>query len=49
MCECMNCSFSSASGLAWQITISSFKKTKVKLDLLTDEDMLFMIKKGIRG
>ena len=28
---------------------SNFKKTKVKLDLLTDIDMLFMVKKGIRG
>ena len=28
---------------------SSFKKTKVKLDLLTDIDMLLMVEKGIRG
>ena len=28
---------------------SSFKKTKVKLDLLTDIDMLLMIEKRIRG
>ena len=27
---------------------SSLKKGKVKLDLLTDIDMLFMVKKGIR-
>ena len=27
---------------------SSFKKTKVKLDLLTDIDMLLMVEKGIR-
>ena len=27
---------------------SSFKKTKVKLDLLTDIDMLIMLEKGIR-
>ena len=27
----------------------SFKKTKVKLDLLTDIDMLLMLEKGIRG
>ena len=26
---------------------SSFKKTKVKLDLLTDIDMLLMVEKGI--
>ena len=35
----------SASGLAWQ----AVKKTKVKLDLLTDIDMLLMVEKGIRG
>ena len=28
---------------------SSFKKIKVKLDLLTDIDMLLMVEKGIRG
>ena len=28
---------------------SSFKKTKVKLDLLNDIDMLLMIEKGIIG
>ena len=28
---------------------SSFKKTKVKSDLLPDIDMLLMIEKGIRG
>ena len=28
---------------------SSFKKTKVKIDHLTDIDMLLMIEKGIRG
>ena len=27
----------------------AFKKTKVKLDLLTDIDMLLMVEKGIRG
>ena len=36
--------FLSAPGLAWQ---AALKKTKVKLDLLTDIDMLLM--KGIRG
>ena len=29
--------------------VSSLKKTKVKLDLLTDIDMLLMVEKGIRG
>ena len=33
-------------GLAWQ---AALKKTKVKLDLLTDIDMLLMVEKGIRG
>ena len=28
---------------------SSFKKTKVKLDLLTDIDMLLIVEKGIKG
>ena len=35
----------SAPGLAWQ---AALKKTKVKLDLLTDIDMLLMVEKGIR-
>ena len=38
--------FDSAHGLAWQ---RALKKAKVKLDLLTDIDMLFMVEKGIRG
>ena len=38
--------FLSALGLAWQVTL---EKTKVKLDLLTDIDMLLMVEKGIRG
>ena len=36
----------SAPGLAWQ---AALKKTKVKLDLLTDIDTLLMVEKGIRG
>ena len=38
--------FLAAPGLAWQ---ASFKKTKVKLDLLNYIDMLSMAEKGIRG
>ena len=33
-------------GLAWQ---AALKKTKVKLDLLTDIDMLLMVEGSIRG
>ena len=35
----------SGPGLAWQ---AAFKMTGVKLELLTDVDMLLMIEKGIR-
>ena len=38
--------FLSAPGLAWQ---ASLKKTKVKLELLTDCHMLLMIEQGIKG
>ena len=38
--------FISAPGLAWK---AALKKTKVKLDLLTDIDMLLMVEKGIKG
>ena len=38
--------FLSALGLAWQTCL---KKTEVKLELLTDVDMLLMVEKGIRG
>ena len=36
----------SAPGLAWQ---AAFKKTKVKLDLLTNIVLLLMVEKGVRG
>ena len=36
--------FLSAPGLAWQ---AALKKTKVKLDRLTDINMLLMVEKGI--
>ena len=38
--------FLSAPGLAWKAVL---KKSKVKLNLLTDIDMLLMVKKDIRG
>ena len=38
--------FLSAPGLAWQACL---KKTEVKLELLTDVDMLLMVEKEIRG
>ena len=36
----------SAPGLAWQ---AAFKRTEVKLELLTDVDMQLMVEKGIGG
>ena len=38
--------FLSAPGLAWQARL---KKTGVKLELLTDNNMVLMVGKGIRG
>ena len=38
--------FLSAPALPWQ---AALKKTKVKLDILTDINILLMVEKGIRG
>ena len=38
--------FLSTPGIAWE---AALKKTKVKLDLITDIDMLLMAEKEIRG
>ena len=38
--------FISAPGLAWQ---AALKKAEVKLELLTDIDMLLMVEKNLRG
>ena len=38
--------FIPAPGLAWQ---AALKMTEVKLELLTDIDMLLMVEKGTRG
>ena len=38
--------FVSAPGLGWQACL---KKTSVKLEVLTDNDMLLMVEEGIRG
>ena len=44
--QIISCKFFSALGYAWQVAL---KKTKLKLDLLTDIDMLLMVEKGIGG
>ena len=45
--SCRTCSkFFSVLGLACQ---AALKKTEIKLELLTDIDMLLMVKKGIRA
>ena len=47
ICELDPAPFLSALGLAWQA--ATLKKTKVKLDLLADIEMLLIVEKGIRG
>ena len=46
ICELDPTHFLSATGLAWQVYL---KKTGIKLELLTETDMLLMIEKRIRG
>ena len=46
VCELDPAHFLSLPGLAWQACL---KKTNVKLELLTDYDMLLMVEEGIRG
>ena len=45
-CELDPAHFLSTQGLAWQAYL---KKTKIESELLTDIDMLLMVKKGTRG
>ena len=45
-CELDPAHFLFALGLAWKACL---KKTEVKLELLTDVDMLLMVEKGIKG
>ena len=46
VCKLDPAHFLSLPGLAWQACL---KKTNVKLELLTDYDMLLMVEEGIRG
>ena len=46
ICELDPAKFLSTPGLVWQ---DALKKTDVKLELLTDIDVLLMDEKGIRG
>ena len=45
-CKLNPAHFLSAPGVTWQACL---KKTGVKLELLTDNDMLMMVERGIRG
>ena len=46
ICKLSPAKFLSAPGLASQVGL---RKTKVKLNLLTDANMLLMVEKGVRG
>ena len=46
ICKLSPAKFLSAPGLACQVGL---RKTKVKLNLLTDANMLLMVEKGVRG
>ena len=46
ICKFDTAKYLSVPGLAWQ---TALKNTKVKLDLLTDIDMLLMVEKDIGG
>ena len=46
MYQLISSKFLSASGLAWQ---AALKKTKVKLDILIDIDMLLLVENGFGG
>ena len=46
ICHLDPAKFLSAPGLAWQEVL---RNTKLKLELLTDIDLLLMIEKGIKG
>ena len=46
MCELDPAKYLSGPGLAWP---AALKRAKVKLDLLTNIDMLLMVREGVRG
>ena len=46
ICKVDSAHFLNVPGLAWQ---TALKKTKVKLDVLADIDLLLIVQKGIRG
>ena len=46
ICELDPAHFLSAPGLAWQVCL---KQTRIKLELLTDTNILLIFEKGFRG